>query len=743
MNIFKNLSSFTKAFIGILIVILAYVGFICFKSFQSIVVHGEKYRARITSLKIDSTRIEPMRGFIFADQGELLAGSLPEYDIFLDFKSTTKKDVNGKINIPDSVVRQYFGPQGAGSKGLAELFPHKNADQWGREIMAAYKKRSPEHKLLSAISYLDYKRLRKKPYFDKSVNKNGLIARSRAHRYRPYGEQRMASCTIGDVYARKDSTIGEFVYKGLGRSGIELTFDSLLRGQPGWGYKQKIRGRQVEITTDQAISGADVHTTINVEMQNILDRTLGNRIIELHAAGGWAAVMEVKTGKIKAISNLRRISETDVIEDYNHLFDDLVDPGSTFKTASYIVLLDNKKATPQTIIDTKSVGKTPGEFNYHGKIIKDDHAVGVVTADEAMCQSSNVAIARMVTQAYENNPQEYLDALHRIGFLDDLKMRSEFPKAQPARKRKFKDKTWSKVSLGQISYGYETQIPGIYMLNLYNAIANKGRLMRPYIVERVEKQGDILWEQEPQVINKKICSDETLAAVHHALLGVVEHGTASATSWNKCAESDKLLIAGKTGTAQRYNPKTGGYSGDGHNVSFAGYFPADDPQYSAIVVINTKGSTGGRPGGGWMAGPVFRILAEEVYALHCFKDLKRLEKDTLHPMQPSIKHGVARSVAKVLKELDFDVYKNASDNVPAIVQSTQTEDNETTYNILPIKNTENRVPNVIGMGATDALYTLEKCGLRVSISGKGRVSAQSIQAGSTFSRGQYISITLK
>ena len=144
-----------------------------------------------------------------------------------------------------------------------------------------------------------------------------------------------------------------------------------------------------------------------------------------------------------------------------------------------------------------------------------------------------------------------------------------------------------------------------------------------------------------------------------------------------------------------------------------------------------------------MAGPVFRILAEEVYALHCFKDLKRLEKDTLHPMQPSIKHGVARSVAKVLKELDFDVYKNASDNVPAIVQSTQTEDNETTYNILPIKNTENRVPNVIGMGATDALYTLEKCGLRVSISGKGRVSAQSIQAGSTFSRGQYISITLK
>ena len=128
----------------------------------------------------------------------------------------------------------------------------------------------------------------------------------------------------------------------------------------------------MEITTDQAISGADVHTTINVEMQNILDRTLGNRIIELHAAGGWAAVMEVKTGKIKAISNLRRISETDVIEDYNHLFDDLVDPGSTFKTASYIVLLDNKKATPQTIIDTNSVGKTPGEFNYHGKIITDD-----------------------------------------------------------------------------------------------------------------------------------------------------------------------------------------------------------------------------------------------------------------------------------------------------------------------------------------------------------------------------------
>lgn len=738
------MSSFTKGFIGIFSCILIYVGVICYKSTETILIDGDKYRKRISSLKIEGVRIDPMRGFIFADNGELLAGSLPEYDVFLDFKHTTRPDpVNKKINIPPEVINQYFGPNGEGSKALAELFPEKTADQWGKEVTAAYKKRLPNYKLLNAIPYLDYKRLRQKPYFSMSNYRCGVIANQRAHRYRPYGENRMASTTIGDVFARKDTLIGKVLYKGYGRSGIEQAFDSLLRGVPGQGYKQKIRGKLTEITTKQPEAGANVHTTINVEIQDILDRTLHQRIIDLHAAGGWAAVMDVKTGQIKAISNLKRISDTECIEDHNHLFEDLVDPGSTFKTASYIVLLEEGKITPDTIIDTQSHGKTPGVFNYHGKDIRDDHACGVVTADEAICQSSNVAIAKMVVNAYENNPQAYLDALHRIGFLDDLKLRGEFPKAQAARKRKVKDRTWSNVSLGQISYGYEGQIPGIYILNLYNAIANGGKLMRPYIIDHVEKDGEILWEQEPQVINKSICSKKTLAAVHHALLGVVEHGTASANGWTQAAQSKKLLIAGKTGTAQRYNEATGGYTGVGHNVSFAGYFPADDPQYSAIVVINTQGSGYGRPGGGYMAGPVFRQLAEEVYARHCYRSVKNIPQDTLNPKNPQIKHGMSEAIYTCLEELDFDTNLTLNKKAMAKAVAQTEESGKLRYDLEPINEQKQLMPNVIGMGAGDALYVLEKCGLKVNLAGKGKVVGQSIPKGSRYQKGQYISLTLR
>lgn len=730
---------YKKRFYVIAALLGIYVCFIWFKSFQTVIVDGPKYRAKVEKLKVDSIPIPQLRGFIFADGNELLAGSLPEYDVYFDFRSTTIADSKGQMNIPQDTIAYYFSDNGPGAKALNEIDPSKSVAEYARIVRNAYAQRTPRLHILHAVPYLEYKKLRTKlPYLSKPKYQNGLISEERAHRYRPYGETRMGASTIGSVYAKKDKN----GISGRGKGGIEEAMDSILRGKPGLGFKQVIRRHQTDITVEQPVNGANVHTTINVEMQDILDRALCKRILELRAHAGWAAIIECKTGKIKAISNLERISDTECAEDHNHLFEDLVDPGSTFKTVSYMLLLEDGKITPETKVNTGNYTHARGEFIYHGQHIRDDHPVGEVTADEAMVQSSNISIAKLTTQAYEKNPQEYLDGIERIGFLNDralsdsdraeikqvgylrhLEFRKEFPKAQAARHRQMTGRSWSKVSLAQISYGYETQIPGIYILQFYNAIANDGKMMRPYIVDYIEKDGEVIWEQEPTVINPKICSDKTLKDVRHALEGVVEHGTAAGSAWLPGAKSKKLKIAGKTGTAQRFNQATKTYSGAGHNVSFAGYFPADDPEYCGIVVIDARpGGNFGRPGGGYMAGPVFKSFAEQIWALKCNKTLTDITPDTINPMAPKVKKGPLFT-KEVLSKLDLDTVK---------------------WEPIELVNASlNKIPDVKGMGASDALFKLESLGLRVNIVGKGAVASMSVAPGTSCKRGDYITLTLK
>lgn len=732
--------SYKKRFLVVAVFIAAYVCFICYKSFQTVVIDGSKYRAKVSKLKVDSISIPQLRGFIFADGGELLAGSLPEYDVFFDFRSTTVPDSKGNINIPADTIAYYFSDNGPGALALYEIDPRRSAAEYAKIVRNAYNKRTPRQQILRAVPYLTYKKMRAEmPYFSKPSYKNGLLSEERAHRYRPYGETRMGAATIGSVYAKKDST----GVSGRGKGGIEEAMDSILRGKPGFGFKQIIRRRQTAITVEQPVNGANVHTTINIEMQDILDQALCTRILELRAYAGWAAILECKTGKIKAISNLKRVSDTECIEDHNHLFEDLVDPGSTFKTVSYMVLLDEGKITPDTRVDTENYIDRPREFVYYTQHIRDDHPVGEVTADEAMVQSSNISLAKLTTQAFAADPQAYLDAIERIGLLNDrvlsdsdkveikkvgylknLELRKEFPKAQAARHRQISGKSWSRVSLAQISYGYETQIPGIYMLQFYNAIANDGKMMRPYIVDYIEKDGEVLWRQEPTVINRKICKESTLAAVRHALEGVVERGTARSERGRLGAQSKKVKIAGKTGTAQRFNQDTKTYSGAGHNVSFAGYFPADNPEYCGIVVIDARpGGNFGRPGGGYMAGPVFKSFAEQIWAIKCNKSVKDIVPDTINTFAPTVKAGPMVTTNRILKALDLDTVS---------YKSVELSD-----------GTPNRVPDVRGMGAADALYKLELQGLRVIINGKGTVVGQSLPAGSVCKKNDYISLTLK
>lgn len=730
-------------------VLLLYVSLICLCSFNTMIVHGNEYRGLVKNLKKDSISIQQMRGVIYSESGEMIAASLPQYDVFFDFRKVDEEMTKRVLDtiehkrrlikvklLPADTVAHYFGPNGAAAQYLHKLAPHKSAADHAAGFRNAYKLRKNRYLALRAVSYLDYKEMKKNaPFFSKNPNHIGMIGEERPHRYRPYGEYRMASSTIGGVFpADTMRTInGKLVnLKGHGRNGLEQTFDSLLAGEPGIGFIQKIKSKRITIVQQEPVDGADVYTTLDMEMQKILDYELNKRILELRAAGGWAAVMEAKTGKIKAISNLRRDGDH-CTEDYNHFVMDLYDPGSTFKTVSYMVLLDDGKITPETTVNTNNTADHHTSWNYHGKEIRDDHPVGEVTADEAMVQSSNISLAKLTTSAYEKEPQRYLDLIDKTKIFEDLKLNVEFQGAQRPRNRKVGDATWSKVSLGQISYGYETRIPGMYMLNFYNAIANDGKLMRPYIVDRVVKDGKIVYEREPEVINPSICKASTIKAIRHALEGVVERGTAE-TKWNsngiwrEGAKSRKLKIAGKTGTAQRY--ANGSYSGNGHYVSFAGYFPANDPQYTCIVVIDARpGGNFGRPGGGYMAGPVFRNFAEQVYARTCSRKLKEISPDSANiannGMLPKPKRGPMALTSEVIDRLDLDRDQLGCQDVE--LGSVQ----------------PGRVPNVHGMGAIDAVYMLESAGLRVTVLGKGAVVSQSIPAGNNCSRGQSISITLK
>ncbi len=738
--------SFSTRFGIVLGVLMLYIVVIIACASKTFIVDRPHYEKLITNLKRDSVSITQIRGVIYSESGDMIAASAPEFDIYFDFR--TKNDKTYKtvydsvkhkkvrvatVLLPKDTMEYYFSPNGPAARWMHKLNSNKSAASHAMGMMDAYRKGKSRYLALRRISYLEYKELRNSaPFFSKNRNHIGMFHEDRPNRKRPFGERRMASSTIGGVFPTDTFRTVNGVLtnmKGHGRNGLEQTFDSLLNGKPGIGFVEKVKQSRQTIVQREPIDGADVYTTLDMEMQRILDFELNKRILELNAAGGWAAVMETRTGKIKAISNLQRRGDV-CVEDYNHFVMDLYDPGSTFKTVSYTVLLDDGKITPDTEVDTGNYPGHPSAWNYHGKDIRDDHPVGKVTADEAMVQSSNISLAKLTTGAYENDKQRYLDLIDRMKIFEDLHLEVEFQGAQRPRNRKVGDATWSKMSLGQISYGYETRIPGMYMLNFYNAIANNGKLMRPYIVDRVVKDGQVLYHREPEVVNPSICKESTLKAVRHALEGVVEHGTARGRVGLPGAYSKKVKIAGKTGTAQRYANHS--YVGNGHYVSFAGYFPADDPQYTCIVVIDARpGGNFGRPGGGYMAGPVFRNFAEQVYASNYKRLLSEVKPDSAniadYGRYPKAKRGPEIPTSEVSSELGLD----------------SVLDRMNVRNVSLTRITPGKVPDVEGMGAADALYMLESAGLRVSISGRGKVATQSLVAGSDYMKGQTISLTLK
>lgn len=705
------------------IIVVAIIGRACYTSF----VTGKTWRSLESTLKRPNMEIAAARGNIYSSDFRLMATSESLYQLYIDFWAD---------GLQKDTLMKYVGPL---SVELNKLFPEKSAGYYKNYILGGWNMRqreadqinrgksiprkSREYLLLDRrVNYLQLKEIRTFPFLRQNRNKSGLYTKEYLKRSKPFGT--LASRTIGDIY-------GDFE-KG-GKNGLELEYDSLLRGIPGISMVKKIYGRTTSEPLIYPVNGKDIVTTIDIDIQDITEKALLNKLKEIDAESGTAVVMEVSTGEIKAITNMGRVSEGVWAETKNHAVADETEPGSTFKVISMMVALEDGVVHPNDTVETGN-----GIYGYGGQVIKDHNAdkggYGTITASKAIRYSSNVGVAKIILKGYEKNPSKFVEGIYKIGLNQDFKL--EIPGAGRAKIRSPKDSSryWSKTTLPWMSFGYETQVPPIYTLTFFNAIANKGKMVKPFFVKEIQEDGKTIEKKKTTTINRQICSPNTLKEIKIMLDDVVNQPDGT----GKPARSQYVRISGKTGTAQ-ISQGTAGYKNGGttHQVSFCGYFPSEDAKYSCIVVMRRPRN--GFPSGGLMCGTVFKTIAEEVYAKSIFQKVDESVKDTINPIVPYTKNGLYEQTGYILGKLDIS-YKDSVEtdkNLASIVI------NNDKLILRDRKTVDNLVPNVNGMGAKDAVYLLENAGLRVNLTGRGVVYGQSITPGTKIVKGQTISIQLK
>lgn len=688
---------------------------ILIRAFETAFVEKEKWEKVAESQKRPNRLVLPGRGNIYSEDGKLMATSVPRYYTYIDFKADgflTDTFKTSKRNGVDSLAIY-----------LSRKFKNRTPAGYKAYLMRGLSSKSRQYPLYEGrISYSDLKEIRKYPFLRLSRYKSGFYTKEMVQRQKPFGT--LASRTIGDIY-------GEIEAGGTtkGKNGLELQYDSLLRGEAGLSSVRRVGGGWTNVVEVEPVDGLDIRTTIDINIQDITEKSLVDELRATDAESGTAVVMEVATGEVKAITNMGRIRQGVYGETKNHAVADETEPGSTFKVASIMVALEDGLCQPG---DTVDVGN--GVYMYKGARMTDHNlnhgGYGRISVEQAIWYSSNIGVAKTILKGYADNPTKFVEGLYRIGMNADL--RPEIPGAGRAKIRRPDDSTryWSKTTLPWMSFGYETQIPPINTLAFFNAIANDGKLIRPIFTKEIMRNGKTIQSFSTEVIIPSICSDRTLELIRDMLLGVVEKGT------GKAVHSDIVRIAGKSGTAQI---ATGGvYRTSGHQVSFCGYFPADDPKYSCIVVIRRPRI--GYPSGGTMSGGVLRTIAEKIYASHIAFDLRKIEPDSTAVFLPPVKNGDYKALDNVLDELDIKIDTDSLETSWAVA-SADVDRGRVKLRDLPLR--PGLVPRVVGMGAKDAVYLLEQAGLRVALSGIGRVRSQSLQPGQRVVKGQTIELTLK
>ena len=660
--------------------------------------------------KSDSDSVRPNRGNILSCDGQLLASSIPEYKIFMDYQAGGNADT-AWVRKRDSI---WYANIDTLCICLNRIFPERSAEEFKARLEEG------KHKVMrngtvgarhwaiwpKRLSYNTYCEVQQLPYFNLPANKGGFHAEKFEARRRPFGS--LAERTIGDIRSFEGG-------KDTARFGIELSYDSLLRGKFGYERKQKVLNKIIPFTVTPPVDGCDIVTTIDVGMQDLAEQALVEGLKKWDASMGVTILMEVKTGDVKAIVNMRRSENGNYYERFNDAISYRCEPGSVFKVASFLVALDDG------VVDTSYVIHTGcGIMPMHGAKMKDHNwhrgGYGDINVARTLEVSSNIGVSCVIDRFYGSNPRKYVEGLYRVGIGQDLKLPIVGylpPKIRmPDTKTSNRALYWSKTTLPWMSIGYETQIAPINTVTFYNAIANNGKMMRPRFVKSFMKEGEVISETQPEVIKEQIAKPQTIKTMQTILRHVVSQGL------GKKAGSHSFQVSGKTGTAQV--AKAGGYKTGTveYWLSFCGYFPSDNPQYTCIVCIKKKGLPAS---GGLMSGGIFHHISEGVMA----KSLKLSvadARDSMSVMVPSVLKGDNQAAGVVLHRLGINKEKVAMGDLDVV---------------------EGRIPDVTGMGARDAVYHLERQGVKVKLHGTGYVSRQSIAPGTSIQNGMVCTLELK
>jgi cell division protein FtsI (penicillin-binding protein 3) len=680
----------------------------------------------------EDRRINPTRGNIYSSDDRLMATNEPLYYMYMDFGSEgfVVKD-SLKAFARDSFYRSKHNNVDSLALRLSRKLKNRTPAGYKAHLIKGLKSRNRNYLIYEGkVSFLDLKEIKAFPFLRIRNNSSFFFTREMVQRQKPFGT--LASRTIGDIYSEIDSKTG----LTKGRTGLELSYDSLLQGVAGLSSGIQVGGIWYRKIVVDPMDGMDIRSTIDINIQDIVEKALTDKLKELDAESGTAVVMEVKTGEIKAITNMARTTSGKYAETFNHAVADEIEPGSTFKVASMMVALEDGLVEPTTPVDVGTGMKRVG-----ARMVIDHNngrGYGMINAEKAIWYSSNIGVSELIYNAYKNNPAKFVQGLHRIGMDADLKI--ELVGAGKAKLKWPSDKSkygWSATSLATIPYGYEIQMPPIHILTFFNAIANDGKMVKPLFVKDILRNGKLVKHFDSETVIPKICSEKTLKIIQNMLYNVVNyhdptHRNPDGTG--KPAKSDALTIAGKTGTAVR---ATGGvYRSDGYNVTFCGYFPYEKPQYTCIVLIS-RPRTGGASGG-LMSGTVVKTIAEKIYAGATILNIHEIKEDSLKVLSPDVKNGSYPALKKAAGVFDFRI------NAPEKLKSEYVlaHKNEQSVEVKDLPYIENLVPNVVGMGAKDAVFVLENCGLHVLLTGSGTVVSQSVANGSRVVKGQTVTLTL-
>jgi cell division protein FtsI (penicillin-binding protein 3) len=699
---------------------------VCIQVKASYIMIGKRdYWQKVADrVKRDSVEVIPSRGNILSCDGELLASSLPEFKIAMDFNQlhVTGRDTLWHQKL-DSIC-----------DGLHQIFPERSAAEFRAQLEEGRKKLSKNWPIWpSRINYNTYSQVKQLPVFRLDKYKGGFHYEEFNARERPYGSLGMR--TIGSMYAAMDDG-------RTPRCGLELSYDSLLRGTSGIKHRRKVLNKYLDIIDTAPIAGADIITTIDVGIQDLAERAVIDELKQPEVNGnvGVAIVMEVKTGDIKAIVNMEKCVDGEYREIKNHAVSDLLEPGSVFKPISIMTCLEDGMCDTNKIVDTGG-----GVWPMYGREMRDHNwrrgGYGVMNLPKTLKVSSNVGVSRIVDEYYHKDPEKFVRGVKRSGIDADLhipiKGATKAWIRMPQKNKRGEWTNWSNTALPWMSIGYETQIPPISTLTFYNAIANGGKMMQPRFVKAAVKNGEVVEEFPPQVVegHEQIASPRVIKLMQEMLRKVVSEGL------GRKAGSESFQVSGKTGTAQISQGAAGYKNGPVHYLlSFAGYFPSDAPRYSCIVCIQ---KTGLPASGGGMSGVVFHHIAEGIMAQSLRLNVSDA-RDSTSVFVPDVKEGNILSANYVLSALGIKTATNfstAASNLKAIWGQAEKRTNQVILRKTKVMG-NSYIPDVTGMGARDAVYLIEKRGVKCRIVGRGKVTEQSLPPGHYIKKGEVCTLKL-